>query len=156
PPALIGCSRRAWLQLKLTGPLRTQRWSAETGNSGAAAGYKWTALRPPRPLAAATAAPNQPSPAQPTPTACRMSWQKGDMSDELRQAVVEIVNEICSESKDDDSIASNLKKKLDAQLSPTWQVTVGRNFASHVTHEKGTFGYYQYGPYAILMYKAGL
>ncbi|PAA81955.1 hypothetical protein BOX15_Mlig029553g1, partial [Macrostomum lignano] len=58
-----------------------------------------------------------------------MSWQKGDMSDELRQAVVEIVNEICSESKDDDSIASNLKKKLDAQLSPTWQVTVGRNFA---------------------------
>ncbi|PAA88881.1 hypothetical protein BOX15_Mlig021901g2, partial [Macrostomum lignano] len=83
-------------------------------------------------------------------------FQKGDMSPELKPDVLALINEICAEYKDDDGIASNLKKRLDSKFTPTWQVTVGRNYASYVTHEKSTFGYFQNGPFAILVYKAGL
>uniref|UniRef100_A0A1I8FDC9 H15 domain-containing protein n=1 Tax=Macrostomum lignano TaxID=282301 RepID=A0A1I8FDC9_9PLAT len=54
-------------------------------------------------------------------------FQKGDMSPELKPDVLALINEICAEYKDDDGIASNLKKRLDSKFTPP---------GSYVTHEK--------------------
>ncbi|CDI76196.1 dynein light chain type 1, putative [Eimeria acervulina] len=51
-------------------------------------------------------------------------------------------------------VATALKRDLDEKWQPCWHVTVGKNFASYVVHQKRRFVYFSIGKISFLAYKA--
>ncbi|PAA47649.1 hypothetical protein BOX15_Mlig032663g1 [Macrostomum lignano] len=79
-----------------------------------------------------------------------------ELSVEFRHTIQSLLTQACNSSKDEGEIAQFLKSRMDNQLSPTWHVIVGRSYACHVGHEDGTFGTFNYPPYNVVVFKAGL
>ncbi|KAJ2740394.1 Dynein light chain 1, cytoplasmic [Coemansia sp. BCRC 34301] len=78
-----------------------------------------------------------------------------DMADTMRDAITELAVKAFKEYKFEKDIASAIKRDCDKQFGPTWQVIVGRNFGSFVTHEVGRFIYFYVGYMAVLLFKSG-
>lgn len=56
-------------------------------------------------------------------------------------------------SEDFEPIARDMKINLDKKYGPCWQVVVGDNFGSFVTHESKTFLFFEIDGNSILVYK---
>ncbi|CCD26336.1 dynein light chain NDAI_0H01620 [Naumovozyma dairenensis CBS 421] len=76
-----------------------------------------------------------------------------DISDELKDEILNISQDAIENNELERDIASSIKKQLDTRYGTTWNVIVGKNFGSYVTHEKGHFLYFYIGPLAFLIFK---
>lgn len=52
-------------------------------------------------------------------------------------------------------IAKHIKAFFDGKYSPGWQCVVGKSFNTAATYEARTYAFFQVGPMAILLFKAG-
>lgn len=79
-----------------------------------------------------------------------------DMPDYMLDYVIARAKELLESASGSDSqaIATDLKRELDQKWQPCWHVTVGKNFASYVVHQKRRFVYFVIGKTAFLIYKA--
>ena len=59
------------------------------------------------------------------------------------------------EFKSENDIANAIKKYMDSQHTPTWNVMCGRSFGAYVTHESKRYIYFSVGHLSILCWKCG-
>lgn len=79
-----------------------------------------------------------------------------DMSEQFREQVEGIVrNALSVAGKQASDYAEEIKNKLDEQFGPTWHVIVGRSFGSDVTHEAYNYLNCGFGPWSLVIFKAG-
>nr|XP_054764358.1 dynein light chain 1, cytoplasmic-like [Lytechinus pictus] len=84
--------------------------------------------------------------------------KNSDMSKEMEDDAVELALAMLRDKQNkplEKDIAAELKKEFDTKHEPTWHCIVGRNYGSHVTHEKNHFIYFYVGRTAILLFKSG-
>ena len=79
-----------------------------------------------------------------------------DMREEfLEQVKAEVIQAFSAPGQSPSEVAEALKNGLDARFGPTWHAVVGRSFGSDVMHEAFSYLCCAYGPWTVLLFKAG-
>ena len=73
----------------------------------------------------------------------------------VKSLMLKSINEAYSSKADDKQIAEYIREKMEEREAGKWNVVVGRDFASHVSHMSKKYGYYQLGEQSILVWKSG-
>jgi dynein light chain LC8-type len=73
------------------------------------------------------------------------------MANDVQDYAVKAIQEFKSEN----DIANAIKKYMDSQHTPTWNVMCGRSFGAYVTHESKRYIYFSVGHLSILCWKCG-
>uniref|UniRef100_A0A0G4HWC9 Dynein light chain n=1 Tax=Chromera velia CCMP2878 TaxID=1169474 RepID=A0A0G4HWC9_9ALVE len=78
-----------------------------------------------------------------------------EMPDDLVKDVSEQAKQAFETCKCERDIADQLKEYLDKNHSPTWNVIVGAQFGSYVTHETKCYLYFSVANLSLLVWKCG-
>lgn len=78
-----------------------------------------------------------------------------DVDDLVRGYMSEFLNRAYNERTDDKQIAEFIREKLEERDPGKWNVIVGKDFASHVTHLAKKYGYWKLGEQNILIWQSG-
>ncbi|KAF5403554.1 Dynein light chain [Paragonimus heterotremus] len=78
-----------------------------------------------------------------------------DMPDDMKKFVLRTFNEGNEKFKNEKEICSYIKLALDKEYLPTWHCFIGREFASHVTYDPGTYLHFLIGNHTVLVFKCG-
>lgn len=72
-----------------------------------------------------------------------------------RNMMYEYINLAFADKKNDKEIAEKIREKLEERDPGKWNVIVGKDFGSHVSHLSKKYGYWKLGEMYILIWKSG-
>ena len=78
-----------------------------------------------------------------------------EMPETMATDVQDYAVKAIQEFKSENDIANAIKKYMDSQHTPTWNVMCGRSFGAYVTHESKRYIYFSIGHLSILCWKCG-
>nr|CAX73319.1 Dynein light chain 1, cytoplasmic [Schistosoma japonicum] len=81
--------------------------------------------------------------------------KNSDMSEEMKQKVIDLCTRGVEKFTLERDIACYIKKECDHHFKPTWHCIVGKNFGSFITHDEGSFIYLFINKFIILLFKSG-
>ncbi|CAJ0954092.1 unnamed protein product, partial [Mesorhabditis belari] len=82
--------------------------------------------------------------------------KNSDMPEELQADAIELAQQALDRFKLEKEMAAFIKTEFDKRHYPSWQVVVGSNFGSYVTHETNRFTYFYIAHIAFMLYKTGI
>jgi len=85
----------------------------------------------------------------------RIDFKTVDMDDATKEGVERVATEAIELCTSEREIAAHIRREMDKMYSRTWNVVVGQQFGSDVTHEAKKYAQVQYGHLNILIWKSG-
>ncbi|CAJ0584391.1 unnamed protein product, partial [Mesorhabditis spiculigera] len=86
--------------------------------------------------------------------------KNADMPQEMQDDAIELAQQAIDkfrlEKNAIQEMAAFIKAEFDKRHYPSWQVVVGSNFGSYVTHETNRFIYFYIAHIAFMLYKTGI
>ena len=86
---------------------------------------------------------------------CRVEIKQNDMSDDMKNQVMEITKGALERCNTEKEIASFIKNEINNIYKGSWHCAVGRYFGAFVTHEAKHYIYFYLGQRAFLLFKSG-
>jgi dynein light chain LC8-type len=77
-----------------------------------------------------------------------------DLDDTIRHYALEFVSKAFTEEKSEKAMADYIKSKLEEKEEGKWNVIIGKDFATHVTHRSRRYGYFQVGEMNVLIWQS--
>lgn len=78
-----------------------------------------------------------------------------DGDDNTRSVMFTAINKAYSNKCNDQEIAEFIRQELEEKDPGKWNVIVGKDFGSHVSHLSKKYGYWKLGEQSILIWKSG-
>lgn len=78
-----------------------------------------------------------------------------DLEDTWVSPIRELITKGFNEQKSEKAIADYVRMHLEEKEAGKWNVVIGKDFASHVTHKSRRYGLFQVGEVNILLWQSG-
>mmetsp|Transcript_2851 Transcript_2851/g.2926 ORF Transcript_2851/g.2926 Transcript_2851/m.2926 type:complete len:87 (+) Transcript_2851:37-297(+) len=78
-----------------------------------------------------------------------------DGEDTVRNYMFEYISRAYNERTDDKAIAEFIRERLEERDPGKWNVIVGKDFGSHVSHLSKRYGYWKLGEQYVLIWQSG-
>ena len=78
-----------------------------------------------------------------------------DLSSQLKEEVKKIICNAFEGAKSEKTITDIIKTKLEEKDEGKWNVVIGKDFGTHVSHKSGKYGLFQVKELCILLWQTG-
>lgn len=78
-----------------------------------------------------------------------------DGNDILKNTMFENITRAFGEMRDDREISKYIRERMEEKDPGKWNVIVGKDYATHVSHLANSYGYFKLGEYSVIVWKSG-
>jgi hypothetical protein len=78
-----------------------------------------------------------------------------DLSKQLKDEIMRILNHAFENNKSEKAMAELIRSRLEEKDEGKWNVILGKDFGTHVSHKSGKYGLFQMGELNVLLWQTG-